>query len=314
MKKVVDDVRLMIKVCDLYYNRQISQQKIAQELGLSRPTVSRLLSSAKEQGVVTITISDLDEIQYWELERQLEERWHLAEVLITNSSEDVDETNDMIGRMAGRYIEKKIKDGNIVGVSMGRTLHQMVMHVSQPAASDVTFVPLIGGMGQLQTQLHANSIAEGLAEAYHGSFIPFHAPARVSSKKMRDELMKEESLAGAVSMMKRMDMALLGIGYPNEYSSITATGYYDEEAIEELKRRQVAGDICMQFFDEKGDTSLYSADNNVIGIDIAYLTKVSCCVGIAGGMDKLKAIRGAIRGGYINRLITDCDCARALLE
>ena len=77
MKKVVDDVRLMIKVCDLYYNRQISQQKIAQELGLSRPTVSRLLSSAKEQGVVTITISDLDEIQYWELERQLEERWHL---------------------------------------------------------------------------------------------------------------------------------------------------------------------------------------------------------------------------------------------
>jgi DNA-binding transcriptional regulator LsrR (DeoR family) len=115
-------------------------------------------------------------------------------------------------------------------------------------------------------------------------------------------------------MMKRMDMALVGIGYPNEYSSITATGYYDEEAIEELKRRQVAGDICMQFFDEKGDTSLYSADNNVIGIDIAYLTKVSCCVGIAGGMDKLKAIRGAICGGYINRLITDCDCARALLE
>lgn len=313
MKKVVDDVRLMIKVCDLYYNQNISQQQIAGSLGLSRPTVSRLLSSARDQGVVKIIISDLDEIKYWELERQLEERYHLKEVLITDSSSDVDEINDHIGRMAGRYIEKKIRDGNVVGVSMGRTLHQMTTHVARPTASDVVFVPMVGGMGQLQTQLHANSIAEALADLYQGTFIPFHAPARVSTRKMRDELMKEESLAAAVATMKRMDIALVGIGYPNEYSSITATGYYDEKAIEELKRRQVAGDICMQFFDENGDTSLYSEDNNVIGIDIGSLHKVSCCVGIAGGMDKIKAIRGAIRGNYINHLITDIDCARALL-
>jgi DNA-binding transcriptional regulator LsrR (DeoR family) len=313
MKKVVDDIRLMIKVCDMYYNQECSQQKIATELNLSRPTVSRLLSSAREQGVVKIIISDLDEIRYWELERELEKRFGLAEVLITDSCEDANETNDLIGRAAGRYISKKIRNNSIVGVSMGRTLHQMVTHVRNPEASDVTFVPLVGGMGQLQTQLHANSIAEDLAHIYGGTFIPFHAPARVSSRKMRDELMKEESLAGAVNTMKHLDMALVGIGYPNEYSSITATGYYDEQAIEELKRRKVAGDICMQFFDESGSTALYRTDNNVIGIDIANLCKVPSCIGIAGGMDKLKAIRGAIRGGYINRLITDVDCARALM-
>jgi DNA-binding transcriptional regulator LsrR (DeoR family) len=255
MKKVVDDIRLMIKVCDMYYNQECSQQKIATELNLSRPTVSRLLSSARDQGVVRITISDLDDIRYWELEREIERSLGLVEVLITDSSEDADETNDLIGKMAGRYIEKKIKNGNIVGVSMGRTLHQMVTHVRKPEASDVVFVPLIGGMGQLQTQLHANSIAEDLAQVYGGTFIPFHAPARVSSRKMRDELMKEESLAGAVNMMKHLDMALVGIGYPNEYSSITATGYFDEGSIEELKKRKVAGDICMQFFDENGSTS-----------------------------------------------------------
>ena len=314
MKKVVDDVRLMIRVCDLYYNKGKSQQSIAADLGLSRPTVSRLLSSARDQGIVTITISDLDEIRYWELERALEEAFHLEEVLITESSPDVDEANDLIGRMAGRYIEKKIQDGSVVGVSMGRTLHQMTTHVNRPAASGVTFVPMVGGMGLLQTQLHANSIAEDLARIYDGTFIPFHAPAIVSTRKMRDELMKEESLARAVDMMKHLDMALVGIGYPNEYSSITATGYYDEEAIQTLKDRQVAGDICMQFFDENGDTSPYKVDNNVIGIDIAQLMKIPCCVGIAGGMDKLMAVRGAIRGGYINRLITDVNCARALLD
>ena len=314
MKKVVDDIRLMIKVCDLYYNLERSQQKIAEELNLSRPTVSRLLSSAREQGIVKIIIPDIDEIRYWELERSLESRFGLSEVLITDSFTDVDETNDHIGRMAGRYIEKKIRSGDVVGVSMGRTLHQMVTHVAYPEASDVTFVPLVGGMGQLSTELHANSIAEDLARIYKGTFIPLHAPARVSTRKMRDELMKEESLAGAVSLMKRLDIALVGIGYPNEYSSITATGYYDELAINELKLRKVAGDICMQFFDKNGSTAPYSADNNVIGIDIANLSRVPGCVGIAGGMDKVNAIRGAIRGGYINRLITDVDCARALLD
>ncbi|MBQ9157609.1 MAG: sugar-binding transcriptional regulator [Eubacterium sp.] len=314
MKKVVDDVRLMIRVCDLYYNQSISQQKIAQTLGLSRPTVSRLLSSAREQGIVKITISDLGEVRYWDLERRLEDRYHLQEVLISDSSQDTDELMDHIGRMAGRYVERKIRSGHVVGVSMGRTLRKMVNYIQDPEAEDVTFVPLIGGLGQLQTPLHANSIAESLAEAYHGTFVPLHAPARVSSRKMRDELMKEESLSRPVTLMRHMDIALLGIGYPSEYSSITATGYYDEQEIEDLKSRRVAGDICMQFFDETGDTSLYSSENNVIGADIHNLYRVPCCIGIAGGVEKISAVLGAIRGGYINHLVTDEECARALLE
>ena len=52
MRKKVDDPRLMIKVCDLYYNQNASRQEIGQELGLSRPTIARLLDSAREQGLV----------------------------------------------------------------------------------------------------------------------------------------------------------------------------------------------------------------------------------------------------------------------
>ena len=70
----------------------------------------------------------------------------------------------------------------------------------------------------------------------------------------------------------------------------------------------------MQFFDETGDTSLYSSENNVIGADIHNLYRVPCCIGIAGGVEKISAVLGAIRGGYINHLVTDEECARALLE
>ena len=168
MRKVVDDMRLMIKVCDLYYNHNVSQQQIAGMLSLSRPTVSRLLSSAREKGIVQISVSNLGLIKYWEMERRLEEMYGLREVLIVDSSDDSDRQKDLLGKAAGRYLESTIKDGSVVGVSMGSTLYEVVAHINQPAAEDVTFVPLIGGMGQLRMDLHANNLAETLSYIYDG--------------------------------------------------------------------------------------------------------------------------------------------------
>ena len=71
MRKVIDDPRLMVRVCDLYYNQGISQQQIAKDLNLSRPTVSRVLALAKEQGIVKISISNVNAVEHWELERRI---------------------------------------------------------------------------------------------------------------------------------------------------------------------------------------------------------------------------------------------------
>ena len=314
MKKVVDDARLMIKVCDLYYNQNIPQQKIAERLSISRPTVSRLLSSAREQEIVKITVSNLDTIRYWELERQLMEMYQLKDVMIVDSQPTEEMTKEVLGCAAGRYLEYNIKDGNIIGVSMGSTLYQVVTHILQPSAKNVTFVPLIGGMGQLRMELHSNNLAENLSRIYNGNFVPLYAPARVSNAAIRAEFMKEESMTAALRLEKSLDLAIVGIGYPNENSSIKATGYFEENEIESLIDRKVAGEMCMQFYDVTGDTTPYQNDNNVIGMELSKLRKVPCSIGIAGGVEKLQAIRGAIQGQYINILITDFQCANALIQ
>ena len=126
MRKKVDDPRLMIKVCDLYYNQNASRQEIGQELGLSRPTIARLLDSAREQGLVRIEIPDLDTIAYWELEKKLEEKYGLRQVLVVDGSDDKDTLESALGSSAARYLQYVIKDDSIVGVSMGSTLHHMV--------------------------------------------------------------------------------------------------------------------------------------------------------------------------------------------
>ena len=61
MKKIVDDERMMLRVCDLYYNRDVSQSDIAKLMGISRPTVAKLLQSAKQKEIVKIIICDPQE-------------------------------------------------------------------------------------------------------------------------------------------------------------------------------------------------------------------------------------------------------------
>ena len=312
MKKVVDNTRLMIKVCDLYYNQNISQQEIGKQLNLSRPTVSRLLSSARELGIVQIRIPNLEAVKYWEIERQIEEKYKLKDVMIVDAQSNHDQLLDKLGRAAANYISYIIKSDDKVGISMGSTLYQMTKHIYNPAARNVTFIPLIGGLGQLRTELHSNSLAESLAKVYNGSFTPIYAPARVSSISIRNELMREEAMAKPIQLMKDLDVAIVGIGYPNDRSSISATGYFKENEMDELIKKDVAGDICMQFFDENGDTKPFKNDNFVVGININKLKKVPISIGIAGGIEKLPSIKGAIRGGFINRLITDIQCASLL--
>ncbi len=112
--------------------------------------------------------------------------------------------------------------------------------------------------------------------------------------------------------MQKLDIAIVGIGFPNEQSSIKATEYFKENEIDSLLERKVAGELCMQFYDVSGSTAAYKDDNTVIGIDIKRLRDIPRTIGIAGGVEKIAAIRGAINGRYINTLITDVRCAQAL--
>lgn len=314
MEKIVNDARLMIKVCDLYYNQKYKHQQIAETLGISRPTVSRILACAEERKVVHITVNDLDTVKFWDIEQRLKSRYGLREAVVVDALDDDAQNKTVLGNAARKYLENCIQDGDKVGVSMGSTLYHTVYGSFSRMANNVTFVPLIGGMGQLRTELHSNHLAENLARAYGGVFLPLYAPARVSNANVRNHLKKEQSVAQVLQLHKELSVALVGIGYPNAKSSIKATGYYKNNEIESLIKRGVAGDICMQFFDAQGDTQPYKKDNDVIGIDLNKLKKIPYSIGVAGGKDKISAIAGAIKGRYINVLITDSRCAEILLE
>lgn len=314
MKKVVDDLRLMIKVCDMYYNMGLSQQDISSELGISRPTLSRLLTRAKEQKLIRIQVANVDFVKHWELAETLKDIYDLKDVVITDVGETPEDSKEEIGRIAAAYLQQSIKDGDVIGISMGSTLHQMVSCLEKCEDKDIRVIPLVGGVGQASIQLHSNTLAEKFAKCYGCDFQPIFAPARVFSQVVKNELIKDLGVSAVMEMVPELKIAVLGIGYPNEHSSIKATGYFAENEMETLISKGVAGEINMQFYDINGDTSSFKDNNYVIGVEVQKLKKIPTTIGVAGGMDKVNAIKGAIRGGYINTLITDYNCAMALLQ
>lgn len=196
MRKVIDDPRLMVRVCDLYYNQGISQQQIAKDLNLSRPTVSRVLALAREQGIVKISISNVDAVEHWELERKLEKEYGLQEVIIVGENSSEDKMKEALGEAAARYLEYTIKDRNTVGVSMGSTLYEVISHVMHPEAKRVTFVPIVGGVGRVRMELHANSLAESLSRIYDGKFVPLHARACFKQEYSRGAFERRDFITG----------------------------------------------------------------------------------------------------------------------
>lgn len=322
MRKVVDDPRLIFKCCKLYYEEQIGQQQIADRLGISRVSVSRMLAAGKEMGIVLIQVISPDNLAYSQLEQKLERLFGLKEAVVVENSPlntKYDHATSL-GTKTIKLLETYLHDGDIVGVSMGQTLYT-VCHSPcvDTEAIACTFVPVIGGVssgGNHSVNVHANQIAMGFAKLFKSEYFEFFAPAMFSNKAIMDGFMRERMMKRILQYYKDMTTVIVGIGIPDRYRSTMITaGYITEQEMDELVVNQVAGDISLQFYDRSGNTQPYQSFNErVTGMPLQQLSQVKNRIGIGSGMEKAEAVYGALQGGYINILVTDEECARELIR
>ncbi len=323
MKKLVDDVRLIFKCCCLYYQDGLGQQEICQRLGISRPTVSRMLSLGRERGIVRIELRNPDNEMFGQMEQDMEKTFHLQEVVIVQSSplqqEKQEETRSQtdIGRAALQFLSRILNDGDYVGVSMGLTVRNVVQSdYLIDERIPCTFVPLVGGIGEGRLEIHSNYLVQKFASRFGGECVQFFLPAVLSHKEVLEAILKESMIQRVFKLYRKLDVAVLGIGIPHtESSTIFRTGYVDHDILERFSRMKAVGDIALRYFDIQGNTEPFDDFNErVAGIPLDQLKKVPRRIGIAGGIQKSEAVLGAIRGGYINILITDIDCAKRMME
>ena len=308
-----EDRRILVKIAQMYYEEGATQSHIANEIGVSRSLISKYLAKAKELGIVEVIIHDETIHPYRQLEGKIERLYGLREVMcIPNLGNET--SKNRLGAAAGKYLLRVIRDGQTIGVSSGTTLQEVAEALStNQQFPSVTFVPLVGGMGNERVDIHANALVAKLAGNLQGQYKLLHAPVMVDSKEAKEIFMRQTSIQEIFDLAAKANIAIVGIGGTPEHSTMVKT-YLGQETQEYFNHTDVVGDICYNFINKNGDTSSNSWNEQVISLKLEQLKEIPLVVGVACGLEKVQAIKAALEGKLIHVLITDEFTAKALLD
>lgn len=310
------DERTLYEIARHYYELGKTQNEIAESLGISRSQISRALKQAQDKGIVVIHVIP-PKFDFSDLEARLCSTFGLRDaVVILGSVGPSRLLIQNLGMAGAKYLDKTVKDGQVVGVSWGATLRELGAAINElkPHPRDILVIPLLGGQGQTSLDLQVNDIVSRVSMAFNGSHLFLHAPAFVDTPEVRAMILNDSNIKQVADRWATVDLVVMGIGCFIPPSTLLEEGGFPPDELAELTRKGVVGDMCMRFFDINGKRVDTSLDERIIGISLEQLKAVECVVAVAGGVNKAQAILGALRTGVVDVLITDDVTARKVLE
>jgi len=299
-----NDVALLVEAARLYYEHNFSQQQIAQKLGVSRPGVSRLLNKAREQGIVRIEIKDpLD--SGIKIENDLKKKYDLKKIVVVPEDENVTIIKERLGQAAFKMLSELITDNFILGISWGTTMQEVARQSQRLKMNNLTVVQLNGGVSKAAYDTHASEIAQTIGEKFQATPYLLPLPAIVDSPDVKKAITSDKNIARTLDLGKKSEVALYTIGLFSEQSVLVKADYFEKKEVKSLLGKGAVGDVCSRIIDNNGHICSPTLNARTIGIDLEDLAKKPYSIAVAGGKEKLPAIRAALHGKWFNCLITD---------
>ena len=126
--------------------------------------------------------------------------------------------------------------------------------------------------------------------------------------------MSDHYVRSALDLFDQVTTALVGVGAIEPSKLLADSGNsFSLAELEDLRQRGAVGDVLLRFFDAHGASVDTPLNQRVISMRLDQLRKVDRSIGVAGGERKYTAILGAVRGGWVNVLVTDHLTARRLI-
>ena len=318
------ELRQLVQCLELYYRQGQSQKDIAQALGVSAATVSRLLKRAYDDGFVRVEL-DLPRTQA--LETALVQRYGLRDAVVVTSGGRGD-IREELGVAAAAYFEKIATHGMRIGLSCGFTLYQTVRALRERRLRDLVLYPLSGESTLKLVDISPNTLVGMAAAKYRPHVTAYALPVQhlQSPRQLlreRRRLLRDPEIRRIYAGAQDVDIALAGIGLIGDQTpGFCALAETYGVTVKRLRQLGVVGEINYQPFDVEGRIvdrpELRALVQRVLAVDGPHLQSLSrrddrWVIAIAGGPGKLDAVRGALRGRFMNVLVTDQDVASALL-
>ncbi|MEZ3157181.1 sugar-binding domain-containing protein [Microbacterium sp. BWR-S6Y] len=315
LAKDSSSTRAMTKVAHLYYRRGLVQTEIAEEMGLSQAGVSRLLTAAGEHGIArTIVIPPSG--FHNDLEQAVEETFGLREVHIVETTAG-DDVVPALARALVPVLQLAPIDGRTIGLTSWSRALQAAVDVlpDLPRANAGHIVELLGDVGRPSLQHRAALTTERFARATGGDPVFLRAPGVVSTAAMRAALLDGDPHARrALAAMDHLDLALVGIGEVRAAAPLSpGENFFTDAQFAGARAQGAVGEIGLRFLDAYGEPVASDLGELVLGMELDQLRTAGRRIAVAGGRRKHAAVLAAVRGHWIDVLVTDETTARHLV-
>ncbi|AZO15009.1 sugar-binding transcriptional regulator [Mesorhizobium sp. M2A.F.Ca.ET.043.05.1.1] len=303
--------RLRIRAAWMYFVEQMTQNEIADVLGVGRVTIVRMLAEARARNEVKITIeSELLEIV--RLERALEKTFGLRQALVAPLSDPNADPIPAIAAKTGMFLSDAMKSGMRVGVGWGVTLFHTLPFISAKSLTDFSVISLLGGVG-VARRVNPAEFAWRFAQIFQGDGYLMPTPAVVDSIETKIALVERCGLQEIFEMADALDAVLLSVGGIASATTFSRGGFLKEADREALLARGAVGDLLFHFYDRKGDLVDHPVNSHVMSVDVDRLRKAPIRILTSGGAEKTEALLGAMNLVAPTVLITDEESARRML-
>ncbi|HIZ35155.1 MAG TPA: Cro/Cl family transcriptional regulator [Candidatus Ruania gallistercoris] len=302
-----DELVLMRDVSVDFHVHGKSKVEIADARNLSRFRVARLLNTARELGIVRISIELPEESE--DLSEPLARSLGVP-VTIAPSHSEPGQRRDLLARTLARTVRDHVQEGMTVGFSWSRTLETAAVHLDQLPPCEV--VQLVGAQ-----PVEGSGDSMGLIQHFKAipgvRTWPIWAPLTVGDASTAAGLRAQPQIARALRKADELDLAVVAIGGWSPQSS-TVYPTLSAADLAAIKEHSPVGECSGRLFDADGLELHAPLEQRVVAVQLEQLRRTPTVIASGFGKETAAAVHAAVHGGFADILVLDAECAGALIE
>ncbi len=295
---------LMSKVAWHYYIDNLTQQQIADRIGIPRLRVIKLLEKARRNGIVSFRINENN--SHVAMENEIAERFGLKDVFIGPTASALENRNEALAQAAAIYISNRLPDNAFINIGYGDTTSRILNHLANNSSQRISVVSLTGGVNYY--------LPNAISSTFNAKLYLTPAPFLMSTKEMVESINNEPAVREIAEMVPLSAMTIVGVGGMDENATIVRNGTFSPKDLRYLSMQGAVGDVLCHFLDVTGKQVESPVDDRLITTSLETLAKQNNVVGVAGGENKVNAIIGALNANIFDILITDLDTAELIIK
>jgi DNA-binding transcriptional regulator LsrR (DeoR family) len=311
-RKTDPEDSLAIRAAWLHYAGGLTQAAVAKRLGLPSVKAHRLIARAVADGAVKVTI-DGEIVECAALEDQLCTRYGLDFCEVAPDLGEEDLPLRALGLAGAAFLRREIERGDtpVIGLGHGRTLAAAIHEMPRIDANGIRFVSLLGGLTR-HYAANPHDVMHRLAAKTGAQAYVLPVPFFANSAEDRAVLLAQPGVREIFDMSGGAGLKLVGIGTADSGAQLVASGMIEPREIDEINAAGGAGEMLGHFFDAQGGVLETTLTARTLSVELNTRDD-SRIVAIAGGAEKVGAVRAVLRSGWLKGLITDEATARAIV-